>query len=139
YNRLRRKINKNYELYKNEIYNLKSIDIDTKERQRQIDLLKFQIDEIDEVDLSKIDEDNLFKEYMKLENVKNIRDALYETMELLNGSDYRNKSVLDMLNTISSQLNHYKEYDDVIQSFHGRIESTIFDMQDLWNEMRSYK
>lgn len=132
------KIDKIYGLYRDESQNFKKIDIGSKERQRQIDLLKFQMDEIDEIKLSNIDEDKLLKEYRKLENAKNIIDSLNETMELLNGSDYQNRSVLDILNNVSAQLYDYKEYDEMIRNFTNRIENSIFEVQDLWNEMRNY-
>lgn len=132
------KINKNYELYKDTIQNLNKIDVDSKERQRQIDLLKFQMDEIDEVDLSAIDEDKLIQAYRKLENAKNIIDGLYEVLQLLNGSDYQNRSIIDILNNVSAQLNNYKEYDEQLHSFSNRVESSILEMQDLWNEIRNY-
>lgn len=127
-----------FELYKDEIQKLKKLDIDSKERQREIDLLKFQMTEIDEVDLTKIDEDKLIKEYRKLENAKNIIYSLNEVLELLNVTDYQNKSVIDLLNDTLTHLSNYKEYDETIQVFTNRIESSILELQDLWNEMRVY-
>lgn len=129
---------KNYGLYRDEIQSLEKINIDSIEIQRQIDLLKFQMDEIDEIELSHIDEDKLLKEYRKLENAKNIIDSLNEANDILNGSDYHSRSVLDMLNKASTKLSDFKEYDDEIENFNNRIENTIFEIQDLWNEMRNY-
>lgn len=132
------RISKNYKLYRDEIQRLKKIDIGPTERQRQVDLLKFQIDEIDEVDFSTVDEDSIFKEYKKLENTKNIIETLDEVLDMLNGGIYENKSVLDILNSISGKLKDYREIDDKIQSFFSRIESFVYETQDIWNEMRNF-
>lgn len=135
---LMNRINSDYEGYKEEKNNLIKIDIDPKDRQRQIDLLKFQIDEIEELDLSQVDEENLMKEYKKLDNAKNIIASLSEAMDLLNESDSREGSILDMLRAISISLDEFKDFDELLENFYNRIESSIFEIQDIWNEIRIY-
>lgn len=135
---LMNRINSDYEGYKEEKNNLIKIDIGPKDRQRQIDLLKFQIDEIEELDLSQVDEENLMKEYKKLDNAKNIIASLSEAMDLLNESDSREGSILDMLRAISISLDEFKDFDELLENFYNRIESSIFEIQDIWNEIRIY-
>lgn len=137
YHKLLTKISKNYIEYKDEIRKLREIDIDSMERQRQIDLLKFQIDEIDQVDLD-IDENDLIKEFKRLDNAKNIMLVMDKVMELLNGYGNQNASILDMLNEISTYLNEFDEIDDRIKHFNSRVDSSLYEIQDLWNEVRYY-
>ena len=138
YHNLLTMIYKNYNQYKDEVKKLEEVDIDPRERQRQMDLLKFQMNEIDEVDLYNIDEDKLVREYKKLDNAKNIIATLLETLELLNGYSNENSSILDMLNIISSHLNNYSEFDESIKSFKDRVNSSLHEIEDLWNEIRHF-
>ncbi|MBS4539977.1 DNA repair protein RecN [Clostridium sp. D2Q-11] len=135
--------------YKDEIYNkylelndlkkrLSSIVIDEMERERKIDLLKFQVDEINTAELKSNEEDMLMNEYSKLSNQEEISKILNQSYNALDYNDYNDISIIDRLNVISHDLNKISKFDDTLNNYYDNINDIIYQMQDFARDIRSY-
>lgn len=56
------------------------------EREREMELLRYQIDEIERTDFFNVDEDELFEEYKKLAHVESILESLAKVEALVGGN-----------------------------------------------------
>jgi len=131
-------IRKNY-LKLNELKNkLSKIVTDEKERERKIDLLKFQLDEINSGSLKSDEENELINEYTKLSNLEEIANNLNSAHTILDSDDYNNLSVIDELNKVSNILNNISKFDNNIKEYEKNINETIYQIQDLSRDIRNY-
>lgn len=134
----KKEIRRNY-LQLNELKNkLSKIVTDEKERERKIDLLKFQIDEIDSGSLKSNEENELINEYTKLSNLEEIAKKLNSIHSILDSNDYNNSSVIDELNKVSNILNNISKFDNNIKEYEKNINETIYQIQDLIRDIRNY-
>ncbi|NBI06637.1 DNA repair protein RecN [Senegalia massiliensis] len=134
----KKEIRRNY-LQLNELKNkLSKIVTDEKERERKIDLLKFQIDEIDSGSLKSNEENELINEYTKLSNLEEIAKKLNSIHSILDSNDYNNSSVIDELNKVSNILNNISKFDNNIKEYETNINETIYQIQDLIRDIRNY-
>ncbi len=118
--------------------NLRELSLDGIEKDREIDLLKYQLDEINGVDLLKYDEDELMKEYTKMFNIKEIGCNLGEVVNILNNFEYNNISILDYINKIIAKMNTIEDYDDELKQYNRVMEDISFELQDLYRDMKNY-
>lgn len=135
---LKSAIKLNYEDMVTEKRKLKELSIDSRERDREIDILKFQIQEIDDARLTTDDEYNIENEYQKLSNVKEISFAINEVTESISTDNYENKNILDLMSRNVSIINNVKKFDKDLDPIHTRLENFRFELQDLNRELIDY-
>lgn len=141
--------NEKLQYYKKEIYNkylklnelknkLSKIVTNEMERERKIDLLRFQLDEIDAADLKINEEDEIMNQYTKLSNTEEISKTLNSVYNILDANDYEDVSIINNLNNISKQLNNISKFDGNILNYENNINEIIYGIQDLSREIRNY-
>ncbi len=135
---LLRKISETYDLYKNEKNMLKDMNSSSYEREREIDLLKFQIDEINDANLSISDDDDIENEFNKFSNMKHIINSLSETIEILSISDYESSSILQMVDKAVHILNGISIFDKELNPYLTRMSEARFELYDIYRELTSY-
>lgn len=135
---LRNKIRDNYHRLSEERKKLQELSVDAIERDREIDLLKYQLDEINEANLAKIDEDAIIKEYKKIDNIQAINDNLSQVASLLNISDYDSISILDNINKAITKLGSIEDYDKKVLNYKKILLDVNFQLQDLFREITDY-
>ncbi len=99
------------------------------ERERKLDILTFQIDEIEKVDVKYSEEDELLTARKRIRNMEKIISALEGAKNLLDGYDSQSvsasiKNSVSLLNTISS-------FDDDIQPIADRLDSCKVEITDI--------
>ena len=132
------KINNNYKKLSEEKKKLRELSIDTIERDRELDLLKYQLEEIIEGDLSKYDEEEIIKEYTKITNIQEIAYNLGEIANILNSSDYNNVSVLDNINRAIVKTNEIQNFDNRLAEYNNILTDINFQLQDLSRDIMNY-
>lgn len=118
---------------------LKSLVQDEMEKERKMDLLNFQLEEIDEARLVDGEEELLISEYNLLSNAENIAITLSDAIESLDSDYYGNKSIIDALNNIYINLHKISKHSDDIRNFADILESIIFQLRDLTRDIRYYQ
>ena len=100
------------------------------DRERRLDILSYQIEEIEKANLSDPEEeDNLLAERKKFRNAEKITSGLEESRQILDG--YEQRSVIADLNTAKQLLAQISDYDDEIKEIVGRIESAKIELRDV--------
>lgn len=135
---LKSRIKANYENMLLEKRKLKDLSIDGRERDREIDILNFQIQEIDDARLTKSDGIDIENEYQRLSNVKEISSTIGEVIESISMDNYERKNILDLMNKNSFLVNNIKKFDEGICKLHMRLENVKFELEDLNREFINY-
>lgn len=125
---------RNYYLeYKNVLKELKDNLGDEKEKQRKIDLLQYQINEIEEADLKLNEEDELEEQRRVMQNSEKISDSLNTANNLIeeNGIDNISMAIraLEKIETID------KKYEEASSS----LKNIYYELQEIARDISSYK
>lgn len=131
-------IKSNYEDMVLEKRRLKSLSIDSGERDREIDILNFQIQEIEDARLTKDDEYNIENEYKKLSRVEEISFAAKEVINSISLDSYENKNILDLMSRNIQAINNVKKFDQDLEPFYVELENIRSELQDLNRSISNY-
>lgn len=123
-----------YKKYKKLSVELKKATVDESERERKIDLLKYQIDELEDADLREGEYEELNEQKAVLQNSEKIIEAIMSSRALMNG-DEESSGVLENLQEINSQLSDISEYMSEVEPINSRIESAIYELEDCLSEL----
>ena len=106
-----------------------------RELEREVDLLKYQIDEIEKANLD-VDEYEILKvKYKKYSNQDKINTAILTSYDLLRSGDM---GVEDRIGKSLSALGPVADYDIVLEDFVEGLENIMYQLEDLDASMRSY-
>lgn len=122
----------------NEKNKLKKYSMDSGERDREIDILKFQIQEIDDARLTEDDEYNIENEFKKLSNISQISQGIKEALSYINNDDFNGYGILNLMNKSILQINNAKKYDEDLITLYKQFENINYELQDLYRELSDY-
>lgn len=128
----------NYEDLIIEKRKLNSLSIDSGERDREMDILNFQIQEIEDARLTEDDEDNIENEYKKLSSIEEISFAAKEVIDSISLDSYENKNILDLMSRNIQVINNVKKFDQNLEPFYMDLENIRFELQDLNRAISNY-
>src|SRR5699024_7834345 len=117
---------------------LKNLSLNDIEKDREMDLLRYQIEEINDADLSNWDEDKIFEEYKKLSNIKEIGLELGQVVDIIDNNNYNTNSIIDSINICISKMKNIIEYDTDLKGYNKILEDINYQVQDIFVDMRSY-
>ena len=135
---LKEKVSDKYNKIKDINKKLNEIEIDDGEKARELDLLKFQINEIEKANLEVGEFEKLEKKYKKLSNAEDIFSTTGMIYNDINGDDFDNNGILDKIGHFMTELDTLKEYDEKIAEFHSQMETIYYSLQDLGYDIREY-
>lgn len=99
------------------------------ERERKLDILSFQIDEIEKADVKEGEEDELLSARKRIRNMEKIISALEGAKNLLDG--YDSQSVSASIKNANSLLNTISSYDENILPIVDRLDSCKVEITDI--------
>lgn len=106
-----------------------------RELEREVDLLKYQIDEIEKANLD-VDEYEILKvKYKKLSNQDKINTAILTSYDILRSGDL---GVEDRIGKSLAALGPVADYDIVLEDFVEGLENIMYQLEDLDASIRSY-
>lgn len=126
---------KNYSNLKKELQKLNE-NKDEFEIQREIDLIKFQLDEIDSGNLDKDEYEELLKQREVFRNSEKIYNNLNNSYQMLYGE---NQNIVDLIGSVSKELSCVSKYDERICEFSSEIDRIMYELQDISRDIRNYK
>ncbi|WP_176461576.1 DNA repair protein RecN [Anaeromicrobium sediminis] len=127
-----------YEEYKNIQTQLSKLYGDDRERERKKDLLEFQVNEIMSADLKVEEEESLIEELHILSQFEKISNTMSYSYESLYSGNSREKSIVDELNNIVSQIDSIKDIDSRIGSIYDTLQESLYNLEDITREIRDY-
>ena len=114
---------------KNELEHLKAELERNKENE---EFLRFQYKELDDAHLQEGEQEQLEQEADTLSHSEEIKTALYEADNALQGDD---ESILDKLKNASQQLNNIKDVYPDAEDVAARLESSYIELKDIAQEI----
>ncbi len=99
------------------------------ERERKLDILSFQIDEIEKADVKDGEEDELLSARKRIRNMEKIISALEGAKNLLDG--YDSQSVSASIKNANSLLSTISSYDENIVPIADRLDSCKVEITDI--------
>ena len=97
------------------------------ERSRRVDLLSFQIDEIEAVDLQENEEDELIAKHNKINNLEKIIAALREASQALSGEN----GAMDCLRMANRSVLSITKLDEAYEDVYAKLDELSIDASDL--------
>jgi len=102
------------------------------DRERMLDLYKYQIQEINKANLSADEEEKIEQELPKLKNAEKIQNVTNEMISILYKQD---NSIIDSLSMINKQIDLLQKYGINIDNLSKNISSSISQIDDIYREV----
>lgn len=115
---------------------LSSADTDESERLRRIDLLTFQITELEDANITIGEYDSLTEERNALQNREKIAKELMRARIALDGDDEVD-GALRMLDDASTSVMNASRYLSSLEGASDRLSSALYELQDISRELES--
>ncbi|WP_294403900.1 DNA repair protein RecN [uncultured Clostridium sp.] len=104
------------------------------DREKMLDYLKFQIEDIEKAKLKENEEETLREEYNILANAEKINSALVTSYKLLSGQE--EFSVIDSLSKVISELSNVEKHFEKIKKNKDSIEEAFYTIEEASREIR---
>ena len=102
-----------------------------KEWAQRLDMLKFQLQEIEGANLVPHEEEKLMQEKDQLDNYQAIHEALENSYQVLEG----NEDLTGQLGTIMDELNKVASFSDLLKDIAEKISDAFYNLQDVAREV----
>lgn len=117
---------------------LKEFNLDDKEKISRIDLLKYQINEIESANIKPEEEDDLIEKRNILINSEKLFNYMNESYNLLYKGIEDNTSIIDNLSTVLKNLDTSSRIDKKLEKLKDMIESILYTLEDCSLQIRDY-
>lgn len=129
---VRNRVSKIYHSYTDIEKKLNQGFISVAERERRIDILSYQIREIESAKISVTEEKEIIEELALLSNAENVSTALESGNEFLSGDHSALDGVRKAVESLSKIANLSKQYDDI----YSRMNSLYYELEDASYQLR---
>lgn len=133
------KVKERYKKIKNIQNELKTLKGNDKEREREIDLLKFQIEEIDTCNLKSNEDVELDKEYKLLKNSEAIYSTISSIYEMVSPNMNENITISGLFSNILGDFEIVASLDEKLLNFFNELQDIHYRLQDISTDLRHYR
>jgi DNA repair protein RecN (Recombination protein N) len=106
---------------------------------QRLDLLRFQVEEIDAARLTVGEEEELRAEAQRLANVGQLTQFTAETLALLSEGDEGLLAAADLFNQAERAMSHLARLDPTQEGLLERLQGLAFQLEELSDELRHYQ
>ncbi|GHV44198.1 DNA repair protein RecN [Clostridia bacterium] len=117
---------------------LAALNTDAREKERKIDLLTFQLGEIDAAKLKLNEDAELIERRDFLSGASDIAEALEYARSALYSGDETAPPIHDLLSAVVDKLGDVAKYDGALARFHEVLSGLSIDLDDVTDELRGY-
>lgn len=118
---------------------LDKLHSNTENRERKIDLLKFEIEEIEKAQLVLGEDEELLTKRKALANASKLyNSAMQGYLNLYQGQGQDNPAVVETVGTIINELKNLIKYDESLMEIASQLEGALFQIQDAARELLVY-
>ena len=111
--------------------------VDEGEKARKIDLLTYQINEIEDADIKIGETEELEKRRKVLQNAEQLISLVNNAVEIINGND-NFSGVADMLNSASNSLVKASAFDETLNNVSDTVAEMSYNIADCASELNSF-
>ena len=122
-----------YERYIDTIHKIKQKQATEQQSAQRIDMLEFQVNEINNANLIENEDVDLTNEQAQLNHFQQINTALQTVQGVLAGDD--NGSSLDAIASAKESLEEISDFNDDYTQLNDRVSEAYFTLQDVANEV----
>jgi len=120
---------------RNDLQALRQSELDAA---RRVDMLNYQIQEIDVAKLTTGDEEELRQERLRLANAESLAKHAQSALLLIEGGAEEVPGISELLGEVVNALQSLSKIDASTQAFHDRAESNLTSLQDIAMELQNY-
>lgn len=129
-----------YYEYREAKIRLREAQMGEQERVRQLDILRFQLEEIREARLKPGEEAALHEEGRRLNHSEKLYAAANNSYELLySGSGRGGQSTLDLVNRVITELSAVSAYDPRLSPVLEMVQSALYNVEEAAHVLRDYR
>lgn len=114
-------------------------DLSQEEISREKELISYQLDDIEQIDLENLDEEKIDQEYKRLNSITELRESIEKSEEYLSSFDYDTPSISSMLASLSSNLSSFANLDDNIKEINSKVDDIIDSVNQIYSDLDLYK
>ncbi|MBQ6628728.1 MAG: DNA repair protein RecN [Methanobrevibacter sp.] len=115
---------------------INQLQMNETEKANRIDLLTYQIDEIDKAQLKINEEQDLQTRRNILKNTEKIRAVLSNVIGMIDDTDsVENESALNMIQAASNEIEHISDISDDYKVLSTRLNNTYYEIKDIYNTL----
>ena len=115
---------------------LRNLLKDEDEKERRLDILQYQIDEISQADIRIGEKEELTRQKNAIRNIEKITSCIHKCDALLNGSDEDN-GILSLMHGLSGCVSDLSGFDDSFSVISDGINDMIYALSDYSSEINS--
>ena len=116
---------------------LDSLNMDEAQKARQIDLLTYQINELEEADLKEGEQEELDRQRSMYRNSEKIASAIAEAKAELDGGE-ETEGASSAVSTAADCIGRASQYLPELNSLAERLQSISYDLEDCSDELHGY-
>ena len=113
---------------------LRELEVDESEKERRIDMLRYQINDIESASIRPGETDRLMRRRDRCRNFEKIRSALGRASAILSG-DEDTTGAVSMLDDCREELSSVSDVHSDYEALHGRIKDAYFEVADIAEEL----
>jgi DNA repair protein RecN (Recombination protein N) len=122
-------------LVRNQLEELRAAELDAA---RQIDILKYQINEIETAHLKEGEEEELRGERTRLANAEGIASLVQEAIQLLDEGTPESPGITDLIGQVTNLMHNLSRLDTQQEKLSERSQNTLDELTDLAATLRDY-
>ena len=132
----RKRLKENYQHIRDILHYLEAARMGERDKSQRIDLLSFQINEIDQTKLIPGEDKKLEEEKLLLANAEKLHQLSIEGLQLIQGKE---NSILQQFNQLLKGLKGLAEIDQKFRPFQQNLEESRYQLEDLAAFLRDYQ
>lgn len=136
--KLKHKLNEQYHDYKNIQNTINQLIGDESQRQQKIDILQYQVNEIENANLKVDEEENLLQQRKILASTEKLSKGLEEINILLNGDEFNSDGVISQLGRIGTLLKDLSSIDSSLDEVSKLADTVELQLDEMLLEIRHY-
>ncbi|MFI3210562.1 MAG: DNA repair protein RecN [Peptostreptococcaceae bacterium] len=106
------------------------------EIEREIDLIKFQLSEIEDANLDKDEYDELIQKRDVYRNSEKIYSSLNNAYQILN---FEEINPIDLIGNAVREISNVSKYDEVLENTSSEVQRIMYELQDISRDIRNYQ
>lgn len=114
-------------------------NLSEEEVSREKELIKYQLDDIEQIDLENIDEKAIDLEYKKLNSITELKEAIEKSEDYISSFDYDRPSISSMLANLAQDLSSFSSLDKNMEDINKDIDEITDLVNDLYSKLDFYK
>ena len=133
---IRKELNQYYQLWKKKSTEYQKLKQDTAERDAKLDLLRYQVQELDEFELQENEPDSLEEEHKRLSNANRLIGSSQAIYYQLSEND---NSISQQLSHSINELQQLAELDDDLTASLEMLNNALIQVDEASSELRHYQ